>query len=250
MSTKTLRSPEVDDSATFKDEATMPMGVGESTEGAMPEFLASSGKRRRISSGSILVAGVVIVAAASLFVMRSLTRVSMASAGNGKYEKDIDSFLKDARQSKDTKGKLISKDTVMSNEDDVLRVLSTTYTERQVPLANIQKNPFVLFEDEIISTGSGQTIDQSGALADLRNHKRTEIEKAAAGFQLKSIMKGDSPIANINGKILRIGDTIDSADGGISYTLASIGDQSATLVAEVPSIELKVSVTLTVKRDF
>jgi len=248
VSAKTTRSNEsTTKSAEFSDERSIPLGVGETAEESPLESMGAAKPKRRVSGGVVILVAVVLVAVAGLFFMRTLTKVSNVAVGDNEIEKQIVRFLDNVSE-KNTKGQPVNS-VLMRNDDEVLKLLNAAYSERQVPLENVQRDPFMLFDEDIVAAAPTEDgIDPASAMAELRRQKTAEIEKSAEAFALKSVMMGDSPLANVDGKILRVGDSLQSQDGKNDYTLTTVTPTSATLTSTVPALSLTVDIVLRVKR--
>ena len=126
-------------------DVTMPLGTGEGPEeGAALDPLAGAGTRRKISGGSVLIAAVVIIATGGLFAMRWLSEATAARDADREIESTIESFLKSFTGLSDDNPEETETPTGDNPSDRVLAVLTTEYSERQVPLRDVQRNPFIL----------------------------------------------------------------------------------------------------------
>lgn len=101
-----------------------------------------------------------------------------------------------------------------SADDDhqvIIQDLMSSETVVQVPLEDLQRNPFEL------ESGSSEVVDQPGvdpveaarrAAEEERRRREQEIARTFEAIQVNSIVSGSVPLARINGQPVRIGDTV------------------------------------------
>ncbi len=81
--------------------------------------------------------------------------------------------------------------------------------------------------------------------------RRRQINYAAAGLSLKSVMGGRNPLANVNSHIYRVGDVIEVSPPGddvpIRFQVVSISKDSVRLLVEEPEYDLREERTLWVR---
>jgi hypothetical protein len=70
------------------------------------------------------------------------------------------------------------------------------------------------------------------------------IEQAAGQLRVKSILMGSEPLANINNRIVRVGDSLPTPTDGISFEVTEITASSVTVVARAPEYGLVIERTL------
>lgn len=196
-------------------------------------------------TGVVVLIVVVGLAIGSLFSMHTLTKVTAASGRNSETEQTIETFLKGMSGGGPAANPGNSSDALVKGHQEVVDVLKDDYTRHQVK--ELARNPF-----DLMSSGS-VTGDLSGADGDYaRAKRRDDIEKAAEKFQLKSVIMGSRPLANINGRIVRLNQVIpvegSRSVGTIKFRVASISPDSVTVVAEDPQLELRVEKVLQLKR--
>lgn len=244
----TGNSPE-QSNAPMDDEKTMPIGVSDFHDepGSGHDPLAGAGSSRKLNTGSFVIVLVIVVAIGGLWGMRKLTHVKASTGANSEVERTIEKFLS-ALTGGDGQGQ---GDAVkpISQDNAVLDVLKETYTERQVPLTDVQRNPFILDGEIFVKTLPGEApADGSAGAAKQRAERQAEFERGAGGLHLKSVIMGAEPLANISGKIVRVGEEIVSNAGGPAYRVSKITADAVTVVAEDHSLNLTVEVVLTIKR--
>jgi hypothetical protein len=177
--------------------------------------------------------------------MHTLTKVTASQGRNAETERTIDSFLNTlsgaARPSNDGE----SSDELVEGHNEVVGILSDDYTSRQV--SELARNPFDVSSQPVVDNGSGEVDDSEYAKA----MRRDMMERAAEEFELKSIIMGTRPLANLNGRIVRVNQVVPvAARGGgvVKFRVASIQPESVTLVAEDPVLEIRVERVLELKR--
>ncbi len=208
------------------------VSVGEfGGDGGIDAFASDAPK---IKFGSLLIVIVVLVAAGAVFGMRTLTKITAAADGSSDVEKTVEHFLKGAAKGSQ------SDNPLGFGDDSVLGVLDGDYAERQIPIQDVQKNPFA--PDGALP--GGQVVVDSGGGS--RSWTRV-VQSAAAQLQLKSIMRGRNPLANINGRIVSLRGSITV--GGVTFKVIKITTSSVKLVAKDPKSDAEVETTVMLDRD-
>ncbi|UCD75226.1 MAG: hypothetical protein JSV91_15765 [Phycisphaerales bacterium] len=225
--------------------ATMPLGVGELGEEVGVDVLASTGNYRKLRAGSLVLGIVVVCAVAGLFSMRFLATTTAALTGNAEFEKIIEDFFGGGNG-----GKTAQREDGTSADDSILEVLNETYTEHQVPLANVIKNPFIVFQSEVIPLpevddgGNDLDSERQRAWMQQREARRASFEQAASRLFVKSILMGSSPLANINNRIVHIGDVVPAGSAGVEFRVIAMTADTVTVAATAPEYDLIVEHTL------
>lgn len=210
-------------------ETTMPLGVGDLNEDAGFDVLASTGRRRKLSSGSLVLIAVVVCAVGGLFSMRFLAHATAAMSSETEFEKVIDDFFGDKKSDKkDKKGN-------EAPDEAALEVLNETYTEHQVPLANVVKNPFIVFAPAVDPVAPAE--DENDRLTAERQRKWREqrdlyqkrVEAAADRLTVKTILLGSDPLANMGGTIVHVGDTVVTTPDQYVFKVTRINSDSVEL---------------------
>ena len=234
-----LNDPNLGSSSTPDADMTPEGGEGDSVsvgqfggDGGIDAFASDAPK---IKFGSLLIVIVVLVAAGAVFGMRTLTKITAAADGSSDVEKTVEHFLKSG----------IAKGSQSDNplglgDDSVLGVLDGDYAERQIPIQDVQKNPFA--PDGALP--GGQVVVDSGGGS--RSWTRV-VQSAAAQLELKSIMRGRNPLANINGRIVSLRGTLTV--GGVTFKVIKITTSSVKLVAKDPKSDAEVETTIMLDRD-
>jgi hypothetical protein len=221
---------------------TMPLGTGDMPGSPTADPLAEATKTSRFGGGSLIIVVVIIIAVLGLFSMRKLAKVTASTPIDSDVSKVIEDFVSGKSQAGTESRADAGKD------DQILDVLmSENYTERQVPLQDVQRNPFIIFGVQpVISEDAPMVIDQRPLEIERR---REAMQKPASSLTLKSVLGGSTPLANIGGKIYRVGETVTAGPKGkeIVYRVDKITARSVDLVAEDPEYNLSVTVTLTME---
>ena len=229
-------------------EATKPLGIGafEAEDGDL-DLLDGSAKKRR--TGPLVLIAVVVLAVGGLFCMHTLSKITAASRGDTAIEKTIDLFLNSVTKSQAGRSSKSASELVRSHRA-VVDVLSDDYTALQIPLIDVQFNPFVIQRDAqpVHQAVSDPGDDESRRLERSRAKRREEIENACNSLRLKSVIMGSVPLANLSGLIVRLGEVVPIETEGIEFRVTSITHDSITLTANEPSLKLKVDVVLELNR--
>ena len=195
-----------------------PDGAGGPT-GFAGELSGSTGGGRSINT-TIVVLGIILLAAAG--GIWSMRLVATASADDGPsqarliVQKGITDLFE--KESGDAEG----SQSVFRLADDP--------TEKQVPLPDVQKNPFRIpgvddDEPEVVDAAPVE-VDP----AEERRRRRAMIEQAAERIHVTSVLSGSSPVAIIEGMVVRTGDEVEIDDW--RFTIVEIGGGGVTLELE------------------
>lgn len=224
-------------------EKTIPLGVGgEVIEETALDPLLTAGETKKFKAGSLVLIAVIVIGCAGIWFMKTMSKVSAASSANRDIEATIEKFITGMKggASKTSSG---NSNALAPADANILAVLSGSYIEKQIPLDGVQRNPFILFGEEM--TGGGPIVDDSAGMAARR---RGEIERASTQLELKSVLMGTQPLANIGGKIVRKGEEIVVQPDNITFRVTEITKDSVTVVGEDARLNLSVPVTLFIKR--
>ncbi len=191
--------------------------------------------RLKIKSGTMLIVIVALIAAAGLFSMRTLTRASAATSAPKEIEKSIDEFL----------NVVINKTSDEGADEGVLGVLSESYASRQVPLDDVQRNPFIIFEPLSVQSVPVVSGDPT---AHLRQTRMAEFEKAAEDLHLGMILMGSEPLANINKRVVRVGELIPVSPE-VEFEVVRIESDRVDFVARDPALDVEFEWTVTLRKD-
>ena len=224
----------------------MPLGVGGDDFGGDDGFdpLAGAEAKSKINTGAVLIALVVAIAAGGLFVMRTLAKMNNIATADSTTEEKINAFLNVLTGNGANQGD--NNSVLVDGDESALHVLRETYTDRQVPLDNVQRNPFVIDETRAVAPTPG---NPQGA-APSAEQRRTAMEQRfrAAGKHLKvdSTLLGSTPLANINGEIYRVGDVLYNEMEDVSLKIVKIESKQVHLVGIDAALGLEVPVILNI----
>ncbi len=187
--------------------------------------LISDGPVTKKSKGMLIVVLVVGLAAGSLFAMHTLTKVTAASGRNAEIDKTVEGVLKSltgtANSNPGTDGAHL-----MDTHQEIVDVLTNNYIQHQVK--HLDRNPFLLGGD---GGDSGTPAPGLGLSA---------VQRAFAKLNLKSVIGGSRPLANINGKIVRVNQVISvplsKMEGEIKFRVKEI--TRGTVMLEAVGVDL------------
>jgi hypothetical protein len=223
-------------------------GLGQ--EGYMPEAvqdpLAGGAVQKKKHTGVVVLIVVAGLAIGSLFSMHTLTKVTAASGRDSETERTIETFLKSVGGSGGTQTNSgESTESLVQGHKEVVGVLRDDFTQHQIK--ELARDPFD------VMSGAMVVRDLSGADGDYAKAKRRDdIDRAVQSFNLKSVIMGSRPLANMNGRIVRLNQVIPY-DGGrsvgvIKFRVVSISPESVTVVAEDPQLDLRVEKVIKLNR--
>jgi hypothetical protein len=178
--------------------------------------------------------------------MHTLTKVTAASGRNSETERTIETFLKSVGSGGGTPANPDgNSDALVQGHREVVGVLRDDFTQHQIK--ELARDPFDVMSGALVVG------DLSGADGDYaRAKRRDDIERAAGSFQLKSVIMGSRPLANMNGRIVRLNQVIPvegpRAVGTIKFRVASISPDSVTVVAEDRQLDLRVEKVVKLNR--
>ncbi|MCE2883200.1 MAG: hypothetical protein LW636_12715 [Planctomycetaceae bacterium] len=218
------------------DEQQMPMSFTD-TDAADNLTIATGSSRRRIGFGAMLFLVFLAIAGVSLWVMRSMGSSSGVAAPS-EANKVVESFLSERAKAPSTK---LPADLL--NTDG--------YTALQVKRDELRKNPFVLAgvpapEPEparqtgiaVITPTTPEVPSAPVAPRDDRGQRAaqwsSEVEKAAATLKVGSTLIGATPagsMVSVNGRVLRVGDRLDSTKPPMAFVVAEITTEGAGFTA-------------------
>jgi hypothetical protein len=222
-------------------DKTMPLTSGEFAPEAS-HLLAGGETKRRLSSGTIVLVGVVGLAGLGLFGMRQLGTASGAGTVSGEVQKLIDDLVDGKSAQAPT------PDRPLSTADELLRPLLINYSEHRVPLENVQKNPFLLYETVVIREEDDDHPPVGPDRAAECKKFKEAVAIAATVFKVKSVMAGGTPnaLANINGQIVRVGHMVTDEEKTYPFKVWKIDPENVLLIVENTELECSAEVPLPV----
>lgn len=236
-----VESDEISEVDDIESGSTMPLGVeGFGSDGG--DLTYGAGGSASASKGWMVIVTVIILAVGGLFAMHRLAKVTAGTGGDATVDISIEKFLSQIGGKEGSAGELVKGILQVSN------VLSDDYSKLQVPLEKVQFNPFAINRDAVqgpIEVDTGDDADR--LLRKQRDKRRAEIENACNNLKLKSIMWSKIPLANISGRIVRLGEPL-SIDG-IAFKVTEIKKDRVTLTAKDKKLDIVVPVVLELEID-
>jgi hypothetical protein len=206
-------------------------------QASLPAFARSSKRRPAILLGTVVAGGLL-----AIILMRSLTGglgQVMADTGIDQAVNGFISFMRDGQT------RAATLETV--DGDPFADLVTDHYAAMQVPPEDLRSNPFIT--PWTVRTGlTNNHVQTPLTLAQRRDLRRQELKSVDELLLVQSIMTGSNPLATINDTILRIGDEITLEELGVVCILNSITRDSVTLEARDDAIDLKVTVTVSIRR--
>ncbi|MGE3108052.1 MAG: hypothetical protein AB7G11_00245 [Phycisphaerales bacterium] len=181
-----------------KDEALAALRMDALGAGGMEAFTEGAPKKR-VPAHVIMLGGLVLVAGGALMVMRHLGMGPLSASGEVKIDYE-------------------TKNVVVGDHERVLRDLTSSHIEQQVPKEQVQRNPFRiadsmggLFKGEDKPT-EDQT-ERERREQEERERKEREarvalLKSTAESLRVHSILGGSRPIARINDETVQVGDLV------------------------------------------
>ena len=197
--------------------------------------LMGEASEKKSVKGMLIIVLVVGLAAGSLFAMHTLTKLTAASGRNDEIDATVDKFLK-TMAGLENPDRTAGGQDLVSSHDEVIAVITNNYIENQVQL---DRDPFEL------SGGGGNTSGGSTT-------SRSAVERAFGKLDLKSVIGGSRPLANINGKIVRVNQVmpvrLSKMEGEIKFRVKSITREAVTVEAIDVELDEPFIKKLTLKR--
>jgi len=197
---------------------------------------ALGSKRPKLSQGTMLIVGVCVIAAGTLYGMRISQRKSPPDMKSQQVEARIDEALAkiDAPIGLDKSNPLNSgtlKD-LFKDTDAIVSMFSTDLTQRQVPIQFIKKNPFVLPIYQAVEDTSN--VDLVAEMNKAQRKLFEDLQKEFESLQLQSVMDGARPVAIIDGDLFQPSQNIGS------FTVTAIEGLTVKLESSGQIFELKM----------
>ncbi len=219
-----------------------------SADGSMDGALtgASARVRRRINSGTLILAGVVLASGASLWTMRAIDR---AAASGPKTSKEIEELVSKALGPK-------TGDAAAPEKPEVFVNRTQPPTDLQVPAEDVQKNPFVVYQPEDKPVVPLEPCEpREPAKPDPIIAWQEKVDAAAAAIRLQSTLsstneKGAVGLANINGHMMRIGEIFGVEGSDIEFSLEAVERDAITVRAYSAELKHERLVTVNVIKRF
>jgi len=172
-------------------------------------FAGEGRSRRRIGEATFVIVGSLLVAAATLYGMRWLGTKGGPAQTDVALEAKVNAFLESVLGSK----KIVDDAKQMDlDPDQIMKRLADDRTEKQVPLGDVKKNPFLRSDDSpgMADSGESEPVEDPIEVQRRRMAERyAELEEIAQGMDISAIggRKGNRT-AIIEGEVVQIGDEI------------------------------------------
>lgn len=177
--------------------------------------------RPRKLGGMVVLLVVFLVAAALLLGMRKLGMTRRIEMVDFKIDYPIE------------KAEL---DKLNKDHEEVLRELNSSGQLVQVPLDQVQTNPFQWkLTEQSVQPGTGDANLEAELARKAQEARKRQVDSRFALLKLNSVMGGRVPVAQISGTLVKIGDVLDEL-----FTVTAIEGRSVTLDAEGASYTLSL----------
>lgn len=234
----------VNDTDSGDDTRTMPLGTGEFSDDAAIDPLATTGRRRKVNAGAILIAIVVVVAAGGLFSMRKLAQLTAATGFDREVESTVENFLRQTLGGEPGTGRA----AILRTDDEILSALKDDRTDRQVRPEDVHRNPFIIAAIDLDRPAPAERPTAAGprgpSLEQLQEKRRGELKAAGEALRVRSILGGATPLAVIENEIRNVGDVIRAPRSDAEFIVKSIATGSVDLEATDKALGVTVTVTL------
>ncbi|MEM7230331.1 MAG: hypothetical protein AAF432_16115 [Planctomycetota bacterium] len=206
--------------------------------------LAGAEVRGKAPTGALILVGAVVLATAGVWSMRFIASATAKSSEHQESVEAVEQFITTLSQTPNTK--TVAK---VEKRKESLVVLNTAYEERKIPLRDVQRNPFILFIEP--TTDGPLTIENADDLAaaqfaERRQERMDSIELAANGLELKMVLGGSRPLANINGEIVGIDDVV--FQDGVEFTVRDITADEVFIDAIDTEFDVTMEFMLSIER--
>ena len=194
----------------FRLEAMAP-GADGSAGGAVG---LAAPKKRKISTQAIALAGLLALGGGMIYGMRLL--------GIGPLTNLAATIVPDYDLTKPS--------SRAADHQKIIQDLAANHAASQVPVEEVQKNPFKMADvvsPATVATGDPNASGRAAAERAKRDVelKRGKVQGALAQLKVNGIIGGSNPVARISGEAVRVGDTL--ADG--LFTVKAIHGRSVEL---------------------
>ena len=130
--------------------------------------------------------------------------------------------------------------------EEHLDVLHRSYTEQQIPLDDLDANPFLVHHG--VGGGDAAVLEPAAATESQRNRRLAELETLVRTMQVQSTMTGRTPLASINGQVLRMGDAVEGGPDDVTVILRHVEGNSGELEPTDTAMDLSGTWTVYIGR--
>jgi hypothetical protein len=189
------------------------------------DLTGEAGGSRLLNTGTLLILLIVGIVAVSLYAMRATGSDLTANPALRQWEAKIEQTLAKLSQpgamAADDPLRPENLDALFTDADSVLTKFQTDFSQWQVPVDFVKKDPFQLAgPPRTPEVQTGPNVDRARAAR--RNH----LQKLADRIELQGVMPGATPVAIIKGELRKVGDTVGE------FTIRKIRGTTVTLEAE------------------
>lgn len=200
------------------------LGGGELEPEGQPLGLDTEASESKLSGSTLAVGVVVLVGVAALFAMKMTLKADAADSATTEAIQEIDKFMTDLVAAEVT-GNQSPIQRVDGASETIINELSADPTEHQVPVEEVEKNPF-----EMMGLAAPPPVEDPVVTGPTPEEQLENYKVIARTFNVDSISGSDErAVVFIDGAMYRIGDTI--ADSG--FTVVAV--DGLDVVIQVPA---------------
>jgi len=241
-----------------QEHSQLPLGIGdEPVDGDLSlDPLGGASAAKRSLAGPLLIGLVVVVAVVGLFSMRTISSAVASSEPGEEVAAAIDDITRRGNEKTKPRPRLDPiVEVIMDEKITEMNSISEPFTNKQVRLDQVQKNPFELGQE--IAPPPPPPTSAGPDPAVIIAERKAEITKAAAKLQVTSIMTGASPMALVNGELRRLSDMIvmdlgkptpDAPQRAVAFEITAIEKTSVTVSAEDVELGIRMEFDLIIER--
>lgn len=198
--------------------------------------LAGATGGKKLSGGTMIIVAVVVIAVGGLYSMNLLAKATAAAKLDAQVEDTIDRFIEGFGD-----GVRVTEDDHFVNfapGDGVDEVLSEDRTRKQVPLEELQKNPLVIWRNggEVPPPTHKNAV--KALVADCES-QRAQLQQICSRLRLKSVVEGSKPMALLEDKVVRVGDSFTAGTTGIKLKVESIATDHIVVSGAAPKCDVR-----------
>ena len=180
-------------------------------------------ERSKLPQSTLLILAVVVIAGGALMLMRmshgDLQSERLTADVRAKIDQAVAKFSNQHAMSPNDPMRPENIDELFRDTESVVAMFATDFTENQVPVQYVKKNPFVL--DRPKSEKKEKTDD--GELERRYQQWLTERRREIQKLHLEAVMGGATPVAIVDGESVTVGQKLGS------FKVAAIEGQTMRL---------------------
>jgi len=205
---------------------------------------------RRLRSGTIVVLLMVGVALVGLYSMRSLGNASASGGLSREIESLIAGVLPEGGGALDA---VSAVESPQVEDAAVFAMLDTDFRGRlQVAWEELGRDPFEPWRDPAARAPAPEQAIAVDSRASAGEAWQREIDRIVGLLELKSLIGGGGAagMANVNGRIIRVGDVFGVADAEADFRVVAIERDGVRLKVVHPRLAIERDAFLQVRRPF